>query len=190
MNLPDMHLKDITSPTAPQSGLFYHVISRHRTLEYFSQTDRLRRLSIGSGRFATLSLFLAWALMSNHIHLLVLSGVRIVSLMHPLLTGYATAFGATNASAIYFTIDTRVTICEEDPFPRTGPIHSFEPRGWDHCSPRGAAYPGRYGAVLDQIPTLDGSDEVLRHFGSCENEAMASYERFILTVGRMAIKNP
>lgn len=102
-------------------GLFYHVMARgierrpiFRTAKDYG--DFLKRLQTGLARSACRCF--AWVLMPNHIHLLILSGYRgIVSLLHPLLTGYATAFNLRyRRSGHLFQNRYKSIICEEDPY--------------------------------------------------------------------------
>ena len=56
--------------------------------------------------------------MSNHLHLLIMSGVRgLVSLMQPLLTGYAVTFNLKhNRVGHLFQNRYKAIICQEDPY--------------------------------------------------------------------------
>jgi len=83
-------------PRLDLPGVYSHVMVRGiERRRIFRQTgdyvDFLKRLSANLARSGCRCF--AWALMPNHLHLLILSGIRgIVSLMHPLLTGYAVRF--------------------------------------------------------------------------------------------------
>src|SRR5581483_10224160 len=83
-------------PRLDLPGHFYHVMVRGvaRCPIFRSSLDRedfLTRFITGLTR--TASLCYAWALMSNHLHLLLVAGpTGLADLMHPLLTGYVGAF--------------------------------------------------------------------------------------------------
>lgn len=102
-------------------GLFHHVMVRgiERRSIFRSTDDRydfLRRLGDGLKRSGCRCY--AWALMTNHLHLLILSGLRgLVSLMHPLLTGYAVNFNIRYRRVGHlFQNRYKSILCEEDPY--------------------------------------------------------------------------
>ncbi len=129
----------------------------------------------------------AWALMPNHLHLLILSGIRgIVSLMHPLLTGYAVRFNLKYRRVGHlFQNRYKSIICQEDPYflelvrylalnpVRAGIVQTPEDLAnypWTSHS----AILGRYGRPWLEV------DDVLSRFGSTTVESRAAYERFVL----------
>src|SRR5437879_4683748 len=83
-------------PRLDLPGQFYHVMVRgvERRPIFRSEEDRQDFLGrLIQGLRTTGAHCYAWALMTNHLHLLVLSGARgLAALMHPVLTGYVGAF--------------------------------------------------------------------------------------------------
>ena len=102
-------------------GLLHHVIVRgierraifHDPRDYRDFLDRLARLIPETG-----VLCYAWALMRNHVHLLLqTASTRIATLMHRLLTGYATRFNLRyNRSGHLFQNRYKDILCEEEPY--------------------------------------------------------------------------
>ncbi|MFA5975158.1 MAG: transposase [Elusimicrobiota bacterium] len=171
-------------------GLFYHVmvrgIERRRIFRCPADyLDFLRRL--GDGLSKTGCRCFAWALMPNHLHLLLLSGVRgLVSLMHPLLTGYAVNFNTKYRRVGHlFQNRYKAIICEEDPyFLELVRYIGLQPvrAGFLHTPEELARYPWTsHPAIIGE--TADSwleVDEVLSRFGSERLQARAAYQRFIL----------
>jgi len=129
----------------------------------------------------------AWALMPNHLHLLLLSGIRgIASLMHPLLTGYAVRFNLKyHRVGHLFQNRYKSIICQENPYflelirylalnpVRAGIVRTPEDLTnypWTSHS----AILGRYDRPWLEV------DDVLSRFGSTRIESKATYERFVL----------
>lgn len=147
--------------------------------------DFLGRLSIGLAK--TGCRCFAWALMPNHLHLLLLSGVRgLVSLMHPLLTGYAIAFNTKYRRVGHlFQNRYKAIICEEDPyFLELVRYIGLQPvRAGILRTPQELAhYPWTSHRAMmggPAEPWLE-VDEVLRRFGTDRPQARAVYERFML----------
>lgn len=179
-------------PRLPRLNLpavFYHVMVRgierrrifRRPADYYDFLTRLGANLLDSGCRC-----FSWALMPNHIHLLILSGVRgIVSLMHPLLTGYATAFNLRHERVGHlFQNRYKAIICEEDPYflqllryivlnpVRAGMVHTLdELRQYPWTSHRAVMGIATY-------PWLE-TNEVLMQFGSSPEQSRFTYERFI-----------
>jgi putative transposase len=171
-------------------GLYYHLIVRgierrrifRKTSDYLDFLTRLGENLVASGCRC-----FAWALMPNHIHLLLLSGIRgLVDLMHPLLTGYAVTFNLKYRRVGYlFQNRYKSIICQEDPYflelvryiglnaVRAGLVNTPEEL---------VEYPwSSHGAMMGRrkIPWLE-KDAVLSRFGSTTQSATLAYERFML----------
>src|SRR5258706_4161688 len=125
--------------------------------------------------------------MPNHLHLLLLSGIRgVVSLMHPLLTGFARRFNLKYRRVGHlFQNRYKSIICQEDPYffelvrylalnpVRTGIVRTPEDLAnypWTSHS----ALLGRHDRSWLEV------DDVLSRFGSTKGESRAAYERFVL----------
>jgi hypothetical protein len=125
--------------------------------------------------------------MPNHIHLLILSGIRrLVSLMHPLLTGYAIKFNLKYRRAGHlFQNRYKSIICQEDPYfleliryialnpVRVGMIQTPDEL---------ATYPWTsHSSLLGRFPRAwQDIDAMLGRFGPTVREAQPAYERFVL----------
>jgi putative transposase len=86
---------------------------------FIDDTDRsdfLRRL--GGSVTEDKSVVYAWALMRNHVHLLIRSGVKgIGSIMRRLLTGYAVSFNKRHQRTGHlFENRYKSILCEEEPY--------------------------------------------------------------------------
>lgn len=185
-----MTLRDVPrQPRLDLPGQFYHLIVRgiDRRAIFRADGDRadfLRRL--GQGLLKTGSLCLTWALMTNHVHLLIVSGVRgVAALMHPLLTGYVGAFNR-KYRRIGHLVQNRFKsiLCEEDPYlleliryiplnpARAGIVKTMEDL---------ARYPWTgHSAILGLTPRpWQASEEVLGRFGSQAATARPAYASFV-----------
>jgi len=125
--------------------------------------------------------------MPNHLHLLILSGARgLVSLMHPLLTGYATTFNRRYARAGHlFQNRYRSILCEEDPYfleliryIHLNPVRARLVQSLEEL----ARYPWTgHSALMGRIPRpWQETDGVLGHFGSTFLQSRQAYERLLL----------
>jgi len=170
-------------------GQFFHLMARgiercpifKKSCDYEDFLGRLVHLLERSG-----SVCYAWALMSNHFHLLILSGVQgIVSLMHPLLTGYAMSFNRRyNRVGHLFQNRYKAILCEEDPYflellryihlnaVRAGLVNSLEEL---------ARYPwSGHAALMGQISLpWQATDDVLSRFSDFVPKAREGYSRFL-----------
>jgi len=102
-------------------GQYYHVIVRgveRRSILRADgdRTDFLQRLQEGIAKTCTLCL--NWALMTNHLHLLLRAGMRgLSSLMQPLFTGYVGAFNRRYGRVGHLVQNRyKAILCEEDPY--------------------------------------------------------------------------
>jgi len=124
--------------------------------------------------------------MTNHLHMLLLSGVRgLAALMHPLLTGYVGGFNRRYHRVGHLVQNRyKAILCEEDPYflellryihlnpVRAGIVKTLEDLKrypWTGHSALMGAMPLRWQAV----------DDVLGRFGRALSAARASYERFV-----------
>jgi putative transposase len=170
-------------------GLFYHVIVRgierrrifSRRSDYEDFLGRLAKNLTKSG-----CLCFAWALMPNHVHLLILSGAKgLVSLMHPLLAGYATTFNLRYKRVGHlFHNRYKAIICEEDSYflrlvqyihlnaVRAGLVKNLEALNKYPWSGH-AALMGNFNLPWQQ------TDDVLARFGSAMPDARKAYSQWI-----------
>ncbi len=168
----------------------YHVTARgvERRDLFADEQDRESFLA----RFSALLIetstqCLAWALMSNHIHLLLRAGpAGLAVFMRRLLTGHAVTFNRRHRrSGHLFQNRYHSILCEEDPYllPLVRYIHLNplkaamvpDPDGLDY-------YPWTGHAVLMGNAKLPGQqvEEVLRYFGKRERAARLKYREFLL----------
>jgi REP element-mobilizing transposase RayT len=171
-------------------GMFYHVMARgiercaifRRTIDYQDFLDRL-----AEGLEKTQSLCLAWALMPNHIHLLILAGASgLANLLHPLLTGYATAFNLRyQRTGHLFQNRFKSILCEKDPYVRE--LLRYIPlnpkrSGIVHTPEELARYPWTgHSALMGLVARpWQAVDAALGMFGEKLGEARSAYERYLL----------
>ena len=128
----------------------------------------------------------AWALMSNHVHMLMFSGVQGISkFMRRLLTGYAVWYNRKyHRSGHLFQNRYKSIVCEEE-------TYLLELVRYIHLNPiRGAlvknmeeldCYPWTGHRVLIGRSKNDWQerDYVLRRFGEAEGKAVRDYRRFM-----------
>jgi hypothetical protein len=125
--------------------------------------------------------------MPNHIHLLILAGVRgLTTLLHPLLTGYATAFNLRYRRAGHlFQNRYKSILCEADPYVRQllryiplNPVRS----GLVHTPEELARYPWTgHGALMGVVThPWQAVDAALGLFGKQLGQARSAYEQYLL----------
>jgi REP element-mobilizing transposase RayT len=141
---------------------------------------------IGQLSKATGTAIYAWALMTNHAHLLLKSGPSGISFfMRKLLTGYAIRYNLRHKRHGYlFQNRYKSIVCQEDgyfqklvsyihlnPY-RAGLVHSFDEL---------ERYPWSGHAVLMNRMSSEWQDRdyVLSYFGSQEGEARQSYHEYV-----------
>ena len=170
-------------------GQFYHVIVRgverrpiFKTGE--DKTDFLGRLAKSLQK--TCSQCFAWALMTNHLHLLILSGAEgLAALMHPLLTGYVGAFNRRYGRVGHLVQNRfKAILCDANAYflqlvryihlnpVRAGIVKTLEEL---------AGYPWTgHPAVLGRIRIAwQAVDPLLSHFGSTVDQARRAYGVFL-----------
>jgi REP element-mobilizing transposase RayT len=171
-------------------GLLQHVIVRgiERRDIFLNDDDRrffLERLA--KLLSATGTECLAWALMSNHFHLLLCPRVTKLSVfMRRLLTGYAIVFNLQHQrSGHLFQNRYKSIVCQED-------TYLLELVRYIHLNPLRAGlvktideldgYPWAGHAVLMGNQELNGhqADDVLRLFGRSKRSARQKYREFVI----------
>ena len=170
-------------------GCLYHVMSRgiERHKIFGDETDRedfLARLKISLKR--TGSRCLAWCLMPNHFHLLILRGSQpLAEVMRRLMTGYAVDFNMRyRRSGHLFQNRYKAILCERNPYllELTAYIHLNplrarivknlkELKQYPWCGHRALCSGGGSG-IID-------SGEILSNFGRNKREARRAYEAFV-----------
>lgn len=171
------------------AGCLYHVMERGIErrkifLKSGDYKDFLSRLEAGLDK--TGSKCLAWCLMPNHFHLLVLRGERpLAELMRRVMTGYAVGFNIRyRRSGHLFQNRYKAVLCDADEY-------LLELVAYIHLNParakivRGMAglkkYPwsGHKALVGEGKAGFIAREQVLRHFGSSLRSAMKKYEEFV-----------
>lgn len=170
-------------------GALHHIIVRgiDRTAIFRDGTDcenflaRLRRILTESSTPC-----LAWALMSNHVHMLLRTGrVPISTLMRRLLTGYAQQFNRRHRRhGVLFQNRYKSILCEEDTYLRelVRYIHLNPLRAGTVPDIKALRVYSRCGhsALMGKM-ARDWQDieYVLRLFGGRSRQARRAYERFV-----------
>ena len=129
---------------------------------------------------------LAWVLMSNHAHLLVLSGTKGISFfMRRLLTGYALSYNRRHGRIGHlFQNRYKSIVCEEEPYLlelvryiHLNPLRAKKVRSLDELE----QYPWSGHSILVGRRKNKWQERgyVLRHFSNRERAAIRAYRRFI-----------
>ena len=170
-------------------GALHHIMVRGINKEdiFIDDNDRrdfLRRL--GGSVTEDKSVVYAWALMRNHVHLLIRSGVKgIGSIMRRLLTGYAVSFNKRHQRTGHlFENRYKSILCEEEPY-------LLELVRYIHLNPLRAgitkdlkslgSYPwSGHKAMIgeSECPWMD-TDYVLGHFAQTKTRAVKAYQGFV-----------
>ncbi len=176
-------------PRLDAPGVLHHVMVRgiERRALFRDDRDRddfLRRIASLTERGAVT--VYAWALLPNHVHLLVRTGTRpLARTMRSLLTGYAGAFNRRHRRAGHlFQNRYRSIVVEEE-------AYFLELVRYLHLNPlRGGVVPdlqalARYpytghAALMGKVPRAwQAADEVLGHFAKAPRRARAQYGAFV-----------
>ena len=170
-------------------GALQHIIIRgiERKRIFFDDRDRNDFLDrLGDILKDTSTLCYAWALIPNHVHLLLRTGkVPIATVMRRLLTGYAVSFNRRhNRHGQLFQNRYKSILCQEDlyflqlvryihlnPF-RSGLVGSYE----SLCFFR---YSGHSVIVGKRKNDWQEVDDVLRYFGSMKGSSQRRYGSFV-----------
>lgn len=170
-------------------GGCYHLIGRGLERRYIfadaaDKRDFLSRLGRCLARYQAQCL--AWAIMSNHYHLLLRAGTQpLSSLMASLLGGYAGCYNRRHNRVGYvFQNRFKSILCEEDRY-------LLELVRYIHLNPVRAGmvselkqlerYPwtGHAGIVSKNPHDWYATDEVLRFFGDTRKKARSAYRNFV-----------
>jgi putative transposase len=176
-------------PRLDVAGVLQHVMVRgiERRAIFVDDKDRsdfLRRLS--GLLVATETDVLAWALLPNHVHLLLRPNrEKLATLMRRLLTGYAVTFNLRHKRSGHLMQNRyKSIVCDED-------VYMKELVRYIHLNPLRArlvsdlealeSYPWCGHGVLLGRHRLEGqaADEVLEQFGSRMEEARRQYRQFV-----------
>ncbi|MCE1274073.1 MAG: transposase [Chlorobiales bacterium] len=176
-------------PRLDTPGTLHHVmvrgIEQHHIVN--DDTDRQSFISrLGKTAAATETTIYAWALMTNHAHLLLKSGKTGLSdFMRKFLTGYATQFNLRHhRHGHLFQNRYKSIVCEEEPY-------FLKLVSYIHLNPLRAGLVGsleeleRYAwcghSVILKHTVHDWQDRtyVLQHFGEKESSALRSYLEFV-----------
>lgn len=170
-------------------GCLYHVIARgNERRKIFADdadyNDFIRRLRLALDLCG--SKCLAWCLMPNHFHLVILRGLRPLSeLMRRLMTGYAGNFNRRHRRCGHlFQNRYKSILCEQDAYLlelvayihlnplRAGLVSGYaEIKGFKWCGHR---------ELLGAAPAmLADRDYVLGYFGHGDADTVAKYEEFL-----------
>jgi len=170
-------------------GALHHIILRgiERTLIFRDDTDVESFLDrLGSLLLESSTTCLAWALVSNHVHLLLRTGlVPISTLMRRLLTGYAQQFNRRHRRhGVLFQNRYKSILCEEEPYLlelvryiHLNPLRAGAVKDIDELS----SYPrSGHSALMGKVSReWQETEYVLGLFGGRLRQARRAYERFV-----------
>jgi len=170
-------------------GVLHHVILRgiERKAIFKGDADRRDFLErLGHNLAAASTPCYAWALMTNHVHLLIRTGiVPLATLMRRLLTGYAGAFNRRHRRHGHlFQNRYKSILCQED-------VYLLELVRYIHLNPLRAGIVSSVGeldrypytghtALMDKHPARwQDTDKILFLFGHKKSVARKKYRAFI-----------
>ncbi len=176
-------------PRLDAPGVLQHVICRgiERRAIVRDDEDRARFVDrLGAVLTATGTLCYAWALLPNHVHLLLRSGpAPLHTVMRRLLTGYAASFNQRHHRHGYvFQNRYKSILCQEEPY-------LLELVRYLHLNPvRARVVPNLraldqyswtgHSALLGRVPRpWQATGELLAHFGSTPPAALRAYRAFL-----------
>ena len=167
-------------------GALHHVIvrGRERSRIFRSNKDRAAFIDrLGDLVLEDKATVYAWALLDNHVHILLKSGKKgLSSLMRKLLTGYAVFFNKKyHRSGHLFQNRYKSILCEEDSYLLTlvRYIHLNPVRlgttDLDH-------YPwtGHRALIGETSYPWMGTEYVLSYFGATQQKAVRAYRKFVV----------
>jgi len=169
-------------------GALHHIIIRgiEKKPIFLSDADRDRFIArLGKVLTDTVTPCYAWALMPNHAHLLLRTGLQpIATVMRRLLTGYAQDFNRQhNRHGQLFQNRYKSILCEEDPYLlelvryihlnllRAGEVRNLGELKSYH-------YSGHAALMGTMAVSWQDTRYVLRLFGSTDGQARRKYEAF------------
>jgi len=170
-------------------GTLHHVICRGIEKQEIVTDDRDRDnfvTRLGQSASASRTVIYAWALMTNHAHILLRSGPGGLSqFMRKVLTGYAVSYNLRHKRHGYlFQNRYKSIVCEEDPY-------FLELVRYIHLNPIRAGivstpdeldkYPyGGHSVLMGKsAQQWQDRDYVLKQFGRTEGRAKKEYRRFV-----------
>ena len=176
-------------------GALHHVMVRGIEKKAIVTDDEDRHLFVsrlGMAAIATGTRIYAWALMTNHAHLLLKSGhAGLSTFMRKFLTGYALLYNRRHQRHGYlFQNRYKSIICEEEPYflKLVGYIHLNPLRaGLVHSLEELTRYPwsGHAGVMNSTSHEWQDRDYVLRYFAEQEEEAQRAYQEFLFGQSRV-----
>ncbi|MFH1618304.1 MAG: transposase [bacterium] len=171
------------------AGCLYHVIARGIErrkifLDKEDYADFLVRLSSTLNK--TCSKCLAWCLMPNHFHLLILRCERpLAEFMRRLMTGYAVGFNARHKRCGHlFQNRYKAVLCEKDEYllELSAYIH-LNPLRADLVKDMDGLVKYRWSSYREMLKQETGGiadrDYILRHFGEKGTEAVKKFQAFV-----------
>lgn len=170
-------------------GAIHHVITRglNRQNIFLADNDRedfLDRLEQGLSQ--TGCSCLAWSLLSNHFHLLILTDIKPLSdLMRKVLSGYAIAFNRRHSRHGYlFQNRYKSILCQEDAYLlelvrhiHLNPVRAGIARNLDGLDTY--RWSGHGVLVSRRKRSWQDRDGVLGHFSKKRQEAVQRYREFV-----------
>ena len=146
--------------------------------------DFLQRLGVALENSGTLCF--AWAVMSNHYHLLVRVGEKpLGEIMAPVLSGYATMYNRRNQRSGYvFQNRFKSILCDEDEYLlkllryiHLNPLKAKKLKGLAALDEY--TWTGHAGLLGNHVQSWHATDEILSLFASKRPEAKRRYRSFI-----------
>jgi len=176
-------------PRLDAPGVLHHVMGRgiERMNIFDNDTDRNDfLLRLASQCQKTRLIVYAWALMSNHFHLLLRTGTQPLSaVMKKILTGYVVNFNRRHArSGHLFQNRYKSIVCEDDPY-------LLELSRYIHLNPLRAGivdglkklnnYPWTgHSALMGKVKRdWQDTETILDYFGKRRKEASVKYEEYV-----------
>jgi len=170
-------------------GGYYHVISRglERRFVFGTDIDKSDFLArLGKGLTRTNTRCLAWALMSNHFHLLIqVSDAPLSKLMASVLSGYANSYNRRHRRCGYvyqnryksILIDVDTYFLELVRYIHLNPVRAGMVAGVAELG--NYAWTGHAGMLGKHLQDWHSTQETLRFFGDSPRRARISYLRFL-----------
>lgn len=170
-------------------GGYYHVISRGLERRFIFETDVDKNdflVRLGKGLSRTNTRCLAWALMSNHFHLLIqVSDVPLARLMASVLSGYANCYNRrhTRCGYVYQNRYKSILIEADSYFKELvryihlNPVRAGMVDGLAELD--SYAWTGHAGMLGKHLQGWHSTHETLQFFGDSPGRARRAYIRFL-----------